>query len=1292
MFGWTVGRSHALKYGLLLGRLSAVALAAALALTIGFSALEPVFANASGCTDTWTNTAGGSWFEDGNWSKNAPPTATEEACITESGTYTVEMAQKSTVTVKSLTVGGASGTQTLMVASTNGLNAVLTTSAGITNNKNGAITLTNAETSGNNVTIASSISNAGKITTEPAHGGQRVLQGNLTNVEAGALVVNANTSFNGSKAALTDKNTSAIDIASGVQLTASNESTVANNGGKIVATGNGDLLMEPGTTFNENNGVTSGTKPVILRNAALVYSGTGASLIAQHGEGGTLRGNISAGQSLVLESTNGENVKSTASASFSSAGSITLTNSETSGNNATLVISSGTLANSGTITTEKADGGQRNLQGSITNTGTLSIGANTAYDGTKAALTNEGTIDLATEVGLSASNESSLANAGGTIAAAGSGSVLMEPGTSFTEGAGSTSGSKPVILRNAALSYSGSGESLITQHGEGGTLSGDISAGQSLVLESTNGENVKSTASASFSSAGSITLTNSETSGNNASLAISEGTLTNTGTITTVPADGGQRNLSGNIVNQGTLAINANTAFNAANAALTNEGALELAAGKQLVASNKSSLTNGSGGRIIAGEGADVAVEPEGAFTEGAGSTSGSKPVILRNAALSYSGSGESLITQHGEGGTLSGNISAGQSLVLESTNGENVKSTASAGFTSAGKITLTNSETSGNNATLVISSGTLANSGTITTEPARGGQRTLQGNIANTGTLAINTGTAYNGTGAILTNEGVLEVAEGVSLTVSNSGSVANDAGNIAAGAAGGVLMEPGTSFTEGAGTTSGTLPVIVRDGALTYTGAGASTIAQRGEGSTLKGNLASGQSLLIESTCSEHARATAAASFTNGGSITLTNGDSCGNNATLVTSSGTLMNSGTITTEPAHGGSRTLQGNLTNTGTLAVNATTSYNASGATLTNEGAVDIAESVSLAVSNDATVNNDGGAITAAKGQLTMAGGTFNQGLGQASGVLPVILNNAALHYTGKGASTIAARGEGSTVKGSVAGDQVLVIQSTCSSHAKTTVAGALTNFGTINLTNGDSCGNNATLSLGGSTLTNKGTIDSENPHGGARTIEGALLNEGTVTLSAGESLKVTGAYNQSSKGKLRSSIASASSFGSLAVSGSATIAGELIVSQVPPFAGSLGQTFAILGSAELSGTFATVAGDSIGSGGLHYQPAYSAAAVTLDVIQATLTLSQSSGLPGAVVSISGSGYLPGDTVTPTFTDRNKLATAFPPVTVNGSGEFSTEITIPTTAPKGKGGISVKSTQTGVSVRKAFAVT
>ena len=997
----------------------AIVLTPVLVIAVLLCVWTPSAARASGCTDSWVAKGSGSWFVAANWSTKAVPSATDEVCITESGSsYTVEMNQATSVTVKSLTLGGSANTQTLIVASTNSAHAVLTTTAGITNGAHGAITLTNAETNGNNVTVVGPVSNAGLISSEAAHGGQRNLQGGLTNT--GTLAINTTTSFNNNKAALTNEGT--INLATGVALVVSNEGSFANiTGGKIVATGTGNVLMEPGTAFTEGAGTTSGTKPVILRRAVLKYTGSGASLITLHGEGNTLSGNISGGQSLVLETINSEHVTASAAASYTNAGSITLTSAETAANHAFLEISSGTLTNSGTITTEPTDNGPREIIGSLTNTGTLAINQTTAFNGAKAALTNEGTINLATGVALVVSNEGSFANGtGGKVVATGSGTVQVEPGASFTEGAGTTSGTKPVILRRAALKYSGAGASLITLHGEGNTLSGDISGGQSLVLETINSEHVTASAAASYTNAGSITLTSTETAGNHAFLETSSGTLTNSGTIMSEPNNNGQREIIGNLTNTGTLAINQTTAFNGAKASLINEGTLDVASAVQLVVSNTGSATNGTGGKIVA-------------------------------------------------------------------------------------------------------------------------------------------TGT-------------------------------------------GNVLMEPGTAFTEGAGTTSGTKPVILRDAALTYTGSGSSVIAQHGESSTLSGNVSAGQELLLETVNSEHVAVTAAAGFTNAGTITLTKSETAANNARLVVSTGTLTNTGTITTELSGGGVRALLGNLINKGTLAIDSNTSYNGAGTTLTNEGAIDIATAVSLSVGGNSTVSNESGGMIAATGTGTLfeVEGTFNEGLGKTTTAKtsePVILDRVALHYTNKGASKIAQRGA-STLSGEVGKGQTLSIESGCSEHAEDTAAGSFVNSGTIYLTNGETCGNNATLRLAGGTLDNKGKLEVLFPHGGARTIEGSLTNEKTLTLANGQALKVTGNFSEGTKATTKVTIAGTSNFGSLSASGSVAVAGKLALKQFK-FTAKAGESFTIVSGASRTGEFSSVTGNAIAKTTLHYLPHYTATGVSL---------------------------------------------------------------------------------------------
>jgi len=1087
------------------GSVRASAVGFTTAALILLSIWAPSAARASGCENTFTNKEGGSWFTAANWSKKALPTSSEEVCITEPGTYSVTQTQTSgTVTVKALTIGAASGKQTLVEGSSSSVNAILTTTAGITIGTNGALTLTNGDGSANSATVVGPVLNAGTITTEVAVGGARTLQGNLTNT--GTLQINTNTAFSGEGDALT--NEGAIKLAEAKQLTASNKTSITNGaGGSILATGTGDVFMTGvGTKFVEGAGTTSGTLPVFVDDGALEYTGSGASTIAARGTD-SLAGNLSAGQKLVIQSTCSENATATAAAGYSNGGAIALTNGDGCANNATLATSSGTLANSGSISVEHEHGGARTLQGNLTNTGTLAFNQSTAYNAAAAALLNEGAITVAEGVQVSVSNSGSVSNGtGGSIVSTGDGDVSMGSGTSFTEAAGTTSGTQPVIVDDAALTYTGAGESLIRLRGTS-TLSGTSSTGQSLSIESTCGENASITASPSFANGGAITLTNGDGCGNNATLV---GPVSNTGSITSQPEHGGTRNLQGSFTNTGTIQINTNSTFNGSKGLLTNEGAIDVAEGKQLAVSNSSSVTNTTGGSI--------------------------------------------------------------------------------------------------------------------------------------------------NGTGS------------------------------------GNVFLTGGT-LTQGAGTTSGTLPVFVDDGTLDYSGSGASTIALRGTDSLL-GNLVAGQNLMIQSTCGENAVVTASAPYNNGGAITLTNGDGCANNETLATSGATLTNSGSITTEPAVGGARTLQGNLTNTGTLQINRNTSYNTA-TTLLNNGAINIASGVALSVTGGATVTNEAGTIAGTgNGALTQVEGTFNQGAGTTSGTLPVILDRVALHYTGVGVGPIALRGA-STLSGNLSAGQVLSIQSTCSENAVVTAAAGIGNSGTIALTNGDGCGNNDTLALPSkAALTNKktGTIAAERPIGGNRTIEAIVKNEGLLSLSAGQALKLTGTFTQTGLGTFQTAISGSSTFGSLAVTSTAKLAGALVVIENAPFVGKAGETFAVLSSSARSGTFSDLDGVITSTPGRYYSPTYTATGVTLVDTQATLTATPTEGAAGSKVTLKGAGFFAKDKVKLTFTDAKKTKTTFATATASETGELSEEVTLSSKAHAGLGTFTATSgTVTGLVVTTPFTV-
>jgi hypothetical protein len=365
----------------------------------------------------------------------------------------------------------------------------------------------------------------------------------------------------------------------------------------------------------------------------------------------------------------------------------------------------------------------------------------------------------------------------------------------------------------------------------------------------------------------------------------------------------------------------------------------------------------------------------------------------------------------------------------------------------------------------------------------------------------------------------------------------------------------------------------------------------------------------------------------------------------------------------------------------------------------NEGAININEGTQLSVSGGGGVTNSGAGNISAPGTATFyqSGGTFTEGTGKVSGGLePVILNDAALVYTGNdtehGSGRIEMRGS-SGLTGGVKLDETLEIASTCSENAvATTTATSFYSSGTVELTNAENCGNNATLSVKGGKFTNAGKLDVDNPHGGRRTIEGSLINQYVASIAAGENLTVSGSFTQTSAGILKTGIASESEFGSLSVTGPATLAGTLKLVQVAPFTASVGQTYSILSAASLTGTFATEAAAQINPTGLYYRPTYSATSVTLVVTQSSLSLSPSSGPPGSSVTVTGSGYLAGDTITPAFVNRNGVQTTFPSVTTNSSGEFSTEIAIPAPTALGDGKIKVTSTQTGVHISAPFDVT
>jgi hypothetical protein len=94
---------------------SAARATAALRLAVPFALAGLLAAHPAGaqCTTSWVAAVSGNWSDQLKWDNGAPDAA-DYACITVAGTYTVTL--NVSTTVGSLTLGGATGTQTLLIS------------------------------------------------------------------------------------------------------------------------------------------------------------------------------------------------------------------------------------------------------------------------------------------------------------------------------------------------------------------------------------------------------------------------------------------------------------------------------------------------------------------------------------------------------------------------------------------------------------------------------------------------------------------------------------------------------------------------------------------------------------------------------------------------------------------------------------------------------------------------------------------------------------------------------------------------------------------------------------------------------------------------------------------------------------------------------------------------------------------------------------------------------------------------------------------------------------------------
>jgi hypothetical protein len=310
----------------------------------------------------------------------------------------------------------------------------------------------------------------------------------------------------------------------------------------------------------------------------------------------------------------------------------------------------------------------------------------------------------------------------------------------------------------------------------------------------------------------------------------------------------------------------------------------------------------------------------------------------------------------------------------------------------------------------LVAGPSPLLNAGTIKVDSNSGTGASVNGAITNTGTMTFEKTASLGGQ---VTNNGFITVGNGA--VVTNAGSscggtepfVKNDTGGTISGVGTGVLSV--INFEQGEGITE---DVVVPCGSLKYTGNGASNVKATG-GFTLTGTMQSNQSLTVSAEGAPNVNAVLGGNFTNHGEITLTCTAACGANggAGFNVNDKDFINAGTFTVATESGTgvniSANSEGSITNTGTMNFNQTVA--ALGGPVTNQGAINIADTKSVTSGGGCgggPVKNDTGGSINATGTGALFVGNYEQGDGTTTGANPVQLYGGCLKYTGAGASKV----------------------------------------------------------------------------------------------------------------------------------------------------------------------------------------------------------------------------------------------------------------------------------------------
>ena len=455
-------------------------------------------------------------------------------------------------------------------------------------NNDGIIVLeTIASTLPSNLRVTNGVlTNTGVISINAGTGGVRTVTANLVN--NGDVFINDNTTFNQSSGIYT--NNGLFQVESGHTLSISGLGQTFNqNAGVLTIVG--DFSMSS-ATFNFNGGDINGVPTLNTVNLNLGATAT-APATFNLGNTTSLTGDVKPGQQLNVRGGQSSNALLLAAAGFTNGGTIVLETS-TSSFQSNLQVTNGILTNTGVISINAGTGGTRNFTANLVNNGSVFINDSTTFNQSGGLYTNNGLFRVESGHTLSISGLGQTFNQnGGTLTVVGDFSMSS---STFNFNGGDINGTPTLNAINLNLGLTATAP-VTFNLGNTSSLTGDVKPGQRLNVRGGQSSNARLMAINGFTNEGTIVLETS-TSSFQSNLQVTNGTLTNTGTISINVGTGGARTFTANLLNNGNVYINTNTTFNQSSGIYTNNGSFNIASGRSLSISGLGQTFNQTNGTL----------------------------------------------------------------------------------------------------------------------------------------------------------------------------------------------------------------------------------------------------------------------------------------------------------------------------------------------------------------------------------------------------------------------------------------------------------------------------------------------------------------------------------------------------------------------------------------------------------------------------------------------------------------------------------------------------------------------